>query len=524
VPIEISPIRIKLGEAVYHERPYIHPQLRVECPRDFFGRSSEKEDLIRYLIDSESRQPVVVQGERRMGKTSMLKLVEMELREKYSDVVVVTGRLDLRTPQPATILFSNMIRYLCAEADFRDTPAPNDLSSDPGHAIAIFKKIISSSHGKTVVFIMDELDEFLEGEGASEKERQAVLALLNLLIASDLPVKFLYSIIRTQARLTNIDVIKHISEAKVYGLKPLCNNHEFSEMVRTLSDPDNQLNEANLSMLYRKSGGWPYFLKVILWYYVQLPAGPRRLKLALDMAAKDKDDASGFTATMGLICKQQFDVEEKWVVRTLANSKFLDMKEMARISPSLPGAGRRIEGRHYLSHRNNGYKFKIGLMQDWLRQHEVVELGRYLHSHKTKRFSVAFSFTSDHRSFVRDIARTLAIRFGKERILFDESHEAEFARVDLSDYLPRLYDQAELIVIVICENYYNKEWCRLEWNAIEKIIATRPGSIMPVRFDGTKLAGWPSDELASGYLDVKDRSPVEIAEEIMKRISAGGSG
>ena len=520
MPAEISRISIKLGEPVFHVKPYTHPQLDTECPRDFFGRLGEKEDIISHLIDPESRQPVVVQGERRIGKTSMLKLVEKELRDNYQDAVVVPPRLDLRRPYPATSLFSHMIGLLSAELGVKGGKSPNtDLYPDPGRAMAVFKELASHTGRRSVVFIMDELDEILETDETSEKDRQAVLTLLNALSASDLPIKLFYSIIRTQARLRNIDFIKHLSEARVYSLRPLENNHAFREMVQTLADPDNTLNDGNISLLYKKSGGWPYFLKVVLWYYLQRPAGPRRLQQALDMAVRDQDAGASLAVTMSLIYKHHFDSEEKIIAKLLTDNNFLDLNEAADISPTLPAAARRMEGRHYLQRRNNGYKFRVGLLGDWFRHHRG-ELADFPSSSTKKRFEVALSFTSDHRDFVRDIARTLALQFGRDRVLFDEYYEAEFARPNLADYLPGLYDQAKLVVIFICENYYIKKWCRLEWSAIEKIITARPGAIMPVRFDMTTLAGWPTDELASGYLDVKERSAVEIAVKIMKRVGA----
>jgi len=55
------------------------------------------------------------------------------------------------------------------------------------------------------------------------------------------------------------------------------------------------------------------------------------------------------------------------------------------------------------------------------------------------------SFPGEHRAFVKEVAEHLAAAFGKERVLYDKWHEAEFARVDLDVYLPSLYrTQTEL--------------------------------------------------------------------------------
>jgi hypothetical protein len=84
-----------------------------------------------------------------------------------------------------------------------------------------------------------------------------------------------------------------------------------------------------------------------------------------------------------------------------------------------------------------------------------------------RRFRVAFSFAGEKRDYVARIAAILADRLGRSSILYDQYHEAEFARSDLGFYLPGLYhQQSDLIVVVLCSDYAAKEWCGLEWNAI----------------------------------------------------------
>ena len=64
------------------------------------------------------------------------------------------------------------------------------------------------------------------------------------------------------------------------------------------------------------------------------------------------------------------------------------------------------------------------------------------------RFAVGFSYAGENRDLVAPLAKELARRCGRERVLFDRFHEAELARLDLDVYLPRLYrDETELIVV-----------------------------------------------------------------------------
>ncbi len=138
-----------------------------------------------------------------------------------------------------------------------------------------------------------------------------------------------------------------------------------------------------------------------------------------------------------------------------------------------------------------------------------------------KRFRIALSFAGERRDYVAEVAGLLAERFGKEAILYDEYHQAEFARPDLAVTLPKLYrDHSDLIVPVFCPDYEHKEWCRLEWLAILSIIKSRnsrdPGEIMPMRFNHAEV-----DDLhgLSGFIELDVETPQRVAELIFERLA-----
>ena len=136
----------------------------------------------------------------------------------------------------------------------------------------------------------------------------------------------------------------------------------------------------------------------------------------------------------------------------------------------------------------------------------------------TKRFRIAISYAGEKRDFVEPVANILAQKFGEERVLYDKFHRAEFARGDLATYLPDLYlEQADLVVVVICKDYYEKEWTGLEWDAILSLRKQRKlDEVMLCRFDyieGKGLLG------LAGYLDLDELTPREAAEFILQRLA-----
>jgi hypothetical protein len=132
-----------------------------------------------------------------------------------------------------------------------------------------------------------------------------------------------------------------------------------------------------------------------------------------------------------------------------------------------------------------------------------------------RRFAIALSFPGEARDRVAAIARYLAEHLGRDRVLYDQFHEAEFARPNLDVYLQDLYhDEAELNVVFLCKEYETKEWCGLEWRAIRDLLKHRRQAIMFLRLDDTPVSGVFSID---GYIDISERSNDDTGALILQR-------
>src|ERR1041385_2144168 len=136
----------------------------------------------------------------------------------------------------------------------------------------------------------------------------------------------------------------------------------------------------------------------------------------------------------------------------------------------------------------------------------------------TRRFRIAFSFAGEKRDFVAKVAAILARQFGKERILYDKFHEAEFARHDLGILLPKLYgEQSDLIVPVLCPNYDVKRWTGWEWLHIYSLLTKSDGKrVMPTRFEYANADGLSA---AAGFVELDDKTPEDLAALILERLA-----
>ena len=136
----------------------------------------------------------------------------------------------------------------------------------------------------------------------------------------------------------------------------------------------------------------------------------------------------------------------------------------------------------------------------------------------SKRFAIALSFPGEHRDYVKQIADSLVTSLTKPRVFYDRYYEAELSRPNLDTYLQKIYhDESELVVVVLCKEYDEKEWCGLEFRAIRDLIKQRrDDEIMFVRVaDGDVKGVFGID----GYVDAKNRPATEIAQVIYDRLA-----
>ena len=136
-------------------------------------------------------------------------------------------------------------------------------------------------------------------------------------------------------------------------------------------------------------------------------------------------------------------------------------------------------------------------------------------SAREKRFDVALSFPGEVRRSAKAIAEHLGQRFGREHVLYDQFHQAEFARPNLDLYLQRLYhDESTLTVVFLNKAYNEKEWCGLEWRAIRDVLKGRNDDLMLLRLDDTPIPGTFGID---GYIDLRKCTISQATKHILQR-------
>ncbi|MCW3059248.1 MAG: disease resistance protein [Capsulimonas sp.] len=133
------------------------------------------------------------------------------------------------------------------------------------------------------------------------------------------------------------------------------------------------------------------------------------------------------------------------------------------------------------------------------------------------RFKVALSFPGEQRKYVEKVALILREQIGE--VFYDNFFEAELARPNLDTLLQTIYrSNSDLVVVFLCEEYEQKEWCGLEWRAIRDLMKCRKSdSIMFMRFDDAVVSGVFSID---GYIDLRKRTTQQAAMLIIERLKS----
>ncbi len=133
-------------------------------------------------------------------------------------------------------------------------------------------------------------------------------------------------------------------------------------------------------------------------------------------------------------------------------------------------------------------------------------------------FKVAMSFPGEKREFVDDVVNVLRPTLGTDAVFYDYDYQAQLARPNLDTLLQDIYrNKSDLIVVFLCKEYAQKQWCGLEWRAIRDIIKSKKDDrVMFVRFDNAPIDGVFSID---GYIDGNNFSAKDVANFISERLA-----
>lgn len=129
-------------------------------------------------------------------------------------------------------------------------------------------------------------------------------------------------------------------------------------------------------------------------------------------------------------------------------------------------------------------------------------------------YDVTLSFAGEDRTYVEEVAAALyALGI---RVFYDRYEQVDLWGKDLYTHLDDVYrKRARYCVIFISHHYAEKLWTNHERKSAQaRAFEEKAEYILPVRFDQTEVPGMLP---TTGYIDAKEKEPVEVALMIAKK-------
>jgi len=233
---------------------------------DFFDRENDLEEIDGFL-NPDKHQSVVIAGERRMGKSSMLYITENMLKEKQLSVIKVSG------PASSRGLESEILQGICYETggSLRDSGLINDRGElhilGPQQLENKARVFLEKKPNAKFVVSIDEMDTALVS--LDNDTAQGIIRSIDYLIhRANFPICFLFTINQYIDRLVKIFGSPVLNSAKDVQLSPWSED-EARQFIGWLIEDEFEFTEAALKALYDAAGGHPFFTKAILRSFIE---------------------------------------------------------------------------------------------------------------------------------------------------------------------------------------------------------------------------------------------------------------
>lgn len=136
------------------------------------------------------------------------------------------------------------------------------------------------------------------------------------------------------------------------------------------------------------------------------------------------------------------------------------------------------------------------------------------------KYHIALSFAGEDRKYVEAVA--VKLRSSGVDVFYDKFEEEDLWGKDLYEHLSNIYkDQALYTVMFVSDNYINKSWGSHERKSAQARAFTESREyILPAIFDVTVEV--PGLLKTTGYIDLSKKTPDELAELIIKKLTKSG--
>ncbi len=131
-------------------------------------------------------------------------------------------------------------------------------------------------------------------------------------------------------------------------------------------------------------------------------------------------------------------------------------------------------------------------------------------------FCVALSFADEQCVYVEEVARALEEKLGKGTVFYYKDYISRTTVLNMDVLLQKVYEyQSDLVVVFLSREYQEKDWCKVEWQAVRARSFRDEQAIILCRFDTARVDGVPK---VHGVHDCGKCSSQLITKYILERL------
>ncbi len=227
-------------------------------PETFFGR----QDVLRFVDDTLSsprHNAIVLYGQRRIGKTSILHQIA---RRKSQDYHAIFFDLQSSVDNPARDLLYGLAREISSHLDIMP-PTRDDFANDPEFFRNVFlPHVYKQLNGKRLLFLLDEFDALSLETAPAELDAMPFVQALNRIIQSeDRQVVFLFVVGRRLKDLSanQLQIFRGALDRQV----SLLDRESCVELITHPAKDTLSYSDAALEKIWSLTSGHPYFTQLI---------------------------------------------------------------------------------------------------------------------------------------------------------------------------------------------------------------------------------------------------------------------
>jgi hypothetical protein len=356
------------------DNPYVTGVALGENVGVYVARTEIGAEIEQLLLDKR-KPPLLLYGQRRMGKTSLLQNLGKLLR---SDVVPFF--IDLQGPaghaaNHAGFLF-NLARSAVASARrFRNVALPpltqESLADDPFTRFDVWLDEVEAALGdRTALLMMDEMEALDDAFEEGRFREAAVLGMLRNLIQHRPKLKILLAgshdfeeLVRWSSYLINVRTVRlgYLTEKEATRL-----------VVAPIPGFPLKYEPEALARVLAVTRGHPFLVQLLCGEIVThmngLPPGDRRLCRAADVEASVARALDRGEMYFGEVETRQAGADGAVLLRRLAEKGEGAVMDEVALARGMEGAGevlRRLVRREIVEEEGGGYRFKVELLRRW---------------------------------------------------------------------------------------------------------------------------------------------------------------